>query len=164
MPVQELEMVLRVLNRRDNVQRVAFGLKVAELVTGKALTMDSVKLSKKLKAIVDKYVEELVKAVEKELERDSAGGDNNLRCSGTCSQYNIERRCMREAGHSGRHKFTPKGKICPRMLKHFIENLSAGEIMSMAGLDDEDVIKGHNNFQKLRELARRISKMSNLDD
>ena len=38
--------------------------------------------------------------------------------------------------------------------------MNAGDIMSMAGLDDEDVTKGYNNFKTMHKLVDNLAELA----
>ena len=80
------------------------------------------------------------------------------RCSQICRKSKL--RCFLNEGHKTRHKYTPKGLLSPSTITKLFLELTSGEIKSQAGLDNIDVIKGHENFERMSELADNHSVLS----
>jgi len=66
---------------------------------------------------------------------------------------------LKENGHHGRHKYTTSTTLSRRTCLRLLDCLTSGNIKSLAGLDDEDVEKGRNNFKNLRSLTERVLKL-----
>ena len=73
------------------------------------------------------------------------------RCRGKCRKSTLQ--CTKDDGHKGRHTFTPPDLLSPSTLTKLLLELTSGEIKSRAGLDNTDVIKGHDNFEQMRVLV-----------
>ena len=65
--------------------------------------------------------------------------------------------CLLNTGHEGRHQYTPKGLLSPSTITKILLGLTSGEIRSRAGLDNTDVLKGRNNFEKMRSLNQILN-------
>ena len=67
-------------------------------------------------------------------------------------------RCMRKKDHDKceskcRCQFTPDGMFSAFSEAKFLSATTNGSLKNLAGLDDKDVIKGHDNFKRLIEIA-----------
>ena len=80
--------------------------------------------------------------------------ESKPRCSQICRKLQL--RCFLKEGHQGRHKYTPKGLLSPSTITKLLLELTSGEIISHAGLDNIDVIKGHENFERMSQLAGNL--------
>ena len=72
------------------------------------------------------------------------------RCSKKNDTYGL--RCLLDDGHTGNHKYVPKGLLCPTSLTKILLELTSGEIKSQAGLDNITTIKGHENFKNMKSM------------
>ena len=64
------------------------------------------------------------------------------------------RRCMLCRDHKGvKCKFTSKGSISMSTAVEFIKATTSGEMKEISGLDDIKVLKGHNNWIKVRSIT-----------
>jgi len=86
----------------------------------------------------------------------SANCGNKLeqRCESVCKKSHL--RCINDKGHEGKHMFTPPDLLSPTTLTKLLLELTSGEIKSRAGLDNTDVIKGHDNFENMRVLTSTL--------
>jgi len=64
--------------------------------------------------------------------------------------------CIKPVGHEGSHRYTTSSMLSRTTCLRIMEKLSAGSIKSLAGLDDEDVCKGRNNFIQLRSIVEHL--------
>ena len=46
--------------------------------------------------------------------------------------------------------------LSPSSISKLVKALTSVKLTSLAGLDDEDVIKGHLNFKRMEEIAREL--------
>lgn len=76
------------------------------------------------------------------------------RCASVCKKSLL--RCTNDKDHEGRHMFTPPDLLSPSTLTKLLLELTSGEIKSRAGLDNIDVIKGHDNFERMRVLTSTL--------
>ena len=77
------------------------------------------------------------------------------RCSQKCRKSKL--RCVLDHGHEGRCKYTPNNLLSPSTITKILLELTSGEIKSRAGLDNTDVIKGHENFERMRSMVDTLS-------
>ena len=78
------------------------------------------------------------------------------RCSYTCAKSHL--RCILDANHEGkRHKFTPDHLLSPSTITKIVLELTSGKIKSRAGLDNIDVVKGHENFENMRAMVDNLT-------
>ncbi|KAL7554990.1 hypothetical protein ACHAWF_018659 [Thalassiosira exigua] len=77
------------------------------------------------------------------------------RCQRKCPKNGL--RCMNVREHKSRCRFTPPSMCSPSSIEKIIDCITHGKLKSLAGLDDEDVEKGHNNFKELGEMTERLS-------
>jgi len=84
-------------------------------------------------------------------------GNSNLRCKKKCDKYGL--RCYKSCDHVSQHKFTPKHLLSPSTLFRVISDLTSGAIKSRAGLDNTDVLKGHENFEQMRSLVSTLASL-----
>ena len=61
-----------------------------------------------------------------------------------------------QGGEKTKCQFTPSSMLSPSSIKRVVEAVSSGSLKSLAGLDDEDVEKGYENWKKLREIAQKL--------
>ena len=67
-------------------------------------------------------------------------------------------------GHEKRHKYTPDFLLSPSTITKIILELTSGEIKSRAGLDNTEVIKGHENFEAMRVMVDNLSSIIGGDE
>ena len=77
-----------------------------------------------------------------------------MRCSCRCKKSQF--RCVLDTGHKGHHKYTPKHLLSPSTISKILLELTSGEIKSLSGLDNIDVIKGHDNFENMRLMVDNL--------
>ena len=80
---------------------------------------------------------------------------NFVRCEAKCPLTGT--RCYKAKGHDKRHGFTPKNLLSPSTIYRLLKDLTSGAIRSRAGLDNIDVKKGSENFEKMRMLVTDLS-------
>ena len=71
---------------------------------------------------------------------------------------------MLQKNHAGRHKFTPSYLLSPSTITKILLELTSGEIKSRAGLDNTDVIKGHENFEAMRVMVDNLCSIIGSDN
>jgi hypothetical protein len=71
--------------------------------------------------------------------------------------------CFKKKNHDGKHAYTPDDKLSPSTIARILSNLTNGEIKSLAGLDNIDVIKGHDNFESMREMVKKLVYIGRMD-
>lgn len=71
---------------------------------------------------------------------------------------------MSTHGPEKQHKFTPKGLLSPSSITKLLLELTSGEITSRAGLDNIDVIKGDENFDRMSQIADILTEIIDTDD
>ena len=118
---QQIERILEILDNPKYVQRLAFGVKLIQLIDGEILKADSIKVNS-IRDIVEEYVSVLVEEIA-----DGLVEVPEDRCT-KCHQRYSSLQCLQQEGHYGSHKYTPKGKISPETLKNFVKSLTAGEL------------------------------------
>ena len=74
-----------------------------------------------------------------------------MRCTHVCRKSKL--RCLLNIGHKKRHRFTPPNLLSPSTITKLLSELTSGEIKSLAGLDNIDVSKGHDNFEQMRQIV-----------
>lgn len=85
------------------------------------------------------------------IDEDNSGTSKKCRCNYICPKTKM--RCLKEKHESGvRHTVTPKGFLSFSTFERIMKGLSSGTVKSLAGLDDIDVYKGGENFEKMRAL------------
>ena len=98
------------------------------------------------------------KMVEKYIELDGIElPDDNDCCPKKCPKNGL--RCMLEKGHGEgeskrRCQFSPPSMLSPSSIEKLVGAVTSGSLKSLAGLDDEDVQKGHNNWKRVRKIAQ----------
>ena len=75
-----------------------------------------------------------------------------------CPKKNPKTRtfCLNEKDHTGKCKFTPKGKLSPSSIERVLSQLTSGDIKSLRGLDNIDVEKGYENFERLKAIVSSL--------
>jgi hypothetical protein len=145
---EQLLMVLEAAREPDMMQLYLFGLKVYQLACGQLAELNAAGLSKKLFLLVEKYLRKTTTEMALNLDGISITSE---RCIHT-NQKQI--RCFLAKGHDGQHKCTSKLCMCEETLAKVVRSFTVGEVISMAGLADEDVVKGFKNFRSLRKIAQ----------
>ena len=82
-------------------------------------------------------------------------------CGAKCRKSGAQ--CIKREGHAGRHQFTPEGKLSPSTIASILQTLTNGEIKSLAGLDNIDVIKGHENFEHMRSMVQKLAQVGRMN-
>ena len=78
------------------------------------------------------------------------------RCKAMCRKSGV--RCLLRKDHKqgtprSQCKFTPASMFSPSSIERVLAATTNGSLNSLAGLDDEDVEKGYNNFKKIQEIT-----------
>jgi hypothetical protein len=151
-----LVKLLAFLESSGNLQRAAFGRQVKDLLDGlHTIEMDNMSRLKKLNKLVADYL--TIVLAELELITTKKGEDvppDESRCKKL--DQKTPRRCMKSRSHDGECAFTPKGSICADTVRALVDSLTVGDIKSLSGLDDVKVLKGRDNFARLREIAKQV--------
>ena len=75
-------------------------------------------------------------------------------CNATCAESGSQ--CMKLKNHTGSHKYLLPGAISKSLFTKLCNSLTDGQIKNLAGLDNTDVIKGHENFQEMGLIVDRL--------
>ena len=90
-----------------------------------------------------------------------------LMLSGRCKCCNDRdrRQCLNDItdGPCKKHKWTPKGSMSERAVRALVETLTVGQMLSMAGIDDINQIKGSNNFANMRATILQLCSIAGTD-
>ena len=156
---QKLVRLLSFMNSPGYIQRVAFGVKVQEVLGG----LDNVTLDNLARtAPLHKITKDFLLSIEEEASYNKDIPRSDLRCQ--CLERGTFRRCLLPRNHKAegicKCKFTPKGSVCSRTIEDFVKSLTGGQIKSLSGLDDIKEIKGRRSFQELRVLAEKYCQKS----
>ena len=119
-PTQELEVIMRIMDNPKYTQRLAFGVTLMQLADDTIVTLDKVQTN-----ALNKIIEDYVRALVDEINDGLIDLPQN-RCKATHQSFG-SLQCIREEGHNGSHRYTPKGKMSPETVKKFIASLTAGE-------------------------------------
>lgn len=99
---------------------------------------------------------------------DSTSSDENGETEGNveeecclenwCPKKNPKTRtfCLKEKEHTGKCQFTPKGKLSPSSIERVLSQLTSGDLKSLRGLDNIDVEKGYENFERLKAIVSSL--------
>ena len=149
-PESIIKKLLYLLEQPMNLQKHAFGSKLLAICDG----MKSVELAAvaRAKPMLD-LVKSFIMALDSEAGCKCTVPDED-RC--TKLEDNTMRRCMKTAGHGGKHKYTTKGSICARTVEDLVGTLTTDEIRRFTGLDDIKILKGNDNFKRMRELTEKL--------
>ena len=82
-------------------------------------------------------------------------------CGARCKKSDAP--CFKKKNHEGNHAYTPENKLSPSTIARILATLTNGEIKSLAGLDNIDVIKGHDNFENMREMVKKLVYIGRMD-
>jgi hypothetical protein len=136
--LEELECFLGYVE--DNfIQNHAYGTKEHVMASGAIVQLDAVSTTANTGKIMRDYT--------------AAANDSNdtsiieNRCKKRCPKTNTQ--CMLSEGHEDdkRCKFTPHGCVSASTIHKVLGGLTKGSIKSLAGLDDEDTLKGGNSIE-----------------
>jgi hypothetical protein len=151
-----LAKLLTFLDSSGNLQRAAFGRQVKDLLDGlHTVEMDNVSRLKNLNKLVADYLTVIL--AELDVITTKTGEEvppDESRC--TKLDQKTPRRCMKPRSHEGDCAFTPKGSICAGTVRALVDSLTVGDIKSLSGLDDVKVLKGRDNFARLRDIAKQV--------
>jgi hypothetical protein len=142
----------------DSLQRTAFGTKNVKLEAGGMMaTIANVKTNRKIPTIEDEFRQKVIPAMLPFLE----GSDLDDLESSCCEKEDRKGlRCRKEKEHGGNCKFLPSSAISEKTIRRILKAITAGECKSLAGLDDDDVEKGAQNFLNLRTLVHKLSALT----
>jgi hypothetical protein len=150
-----LHRLLQFLELPGNLQRYAFGTQLRLLLDGlKTVELDKVSRCKKLDKLVADFITSICSEIDIMVDDEIDLPAAECRCMKM--EKSTLRRCMQERHHEGRCKFTPESTICSTTVWELIQTLTAGDIKSLSGLDDVRVLKGRDNFEALRNIAKRV--------
>ena len=151
-PIQTLTRFFEYLESPGILQRYAFGTRLLQLCNGKDYReLENIDTLKKVQTITTDFI----MALDSEIASDESSlPAKNERC---CKlERDTQRRCMYLRRHGGKCKFTPTGSLSRSTVIKLVKTLTGGEVKTLAGLDDVKVLKGRDNFDRLRELARDL--------
>ena len=152
----KLQRLLHHLEAPGNLQRYAYGTKLLQLAEGTdaSATVNIDKVDR-LKKTIDLTVEYIMS-----LEADMMDGfgeeeiQEEERCA--CRERDTYRRCRLKDKHQGKHKFTGKGSLSVTAVRNLVKTLTGDDIKRLSGLDDTKVLKGRENFNRMRRLSEEI--------
>lgn len=153
----QLQFLLNFLDSPGNLQRYAFGsklLNVAEGTSGsKTVEIDRVDRLKKVEKISVEYIMGLDAQMNgAAVDNQEDLGDN--RC--TCCEALTKRQCRLKHGHVGNHKYTASSSLSVTTVRNLVKSLTGDEIKRLSGLDDTKVLKGRDNFRRMKTLAGQL--------
>ena len=131
----------------DYLQGHAFGMNEVKLSNGETLQLDAVSTTANNSKLVRDWacVTNMIALSQTEIPADEN------RCIHRCKKSRS--RCLLVKGHAKKqHKYTPDNSISPSSLERIVNTIGNGNLKSLAGLDDEDVMKGAGNFKRLHEI------------
>ena len=148
-----LKDLLWFLESPGNLQQFAFGSKMIALRGGKqTLEVDSVARQKKLNRLAADFIAVVHGEMTAMAASDQEIPESQERC--VCMEKFTMRRCMKERGHAGSCSYTPVGSISVNTAMKLIESMTSGDLKRLSGLDDTKVLKGRDNFERMRTIAR----------
>jgi hypothetical protein len=128
-----LHRLLQFLESPGNLQRYAFGTQLCMLLDGsKTVELDKVSRSNKL----DKLVADFITAI--------------------CSEIDVMVDDEIDLPAAECHCMKMESTVCSTTVWELIQTLMAGDINSLSVLDDVRVLKGRDNFEALRNIAKRV--------
>ena len=137
---QTLGDFLQWLYASDLLQHLAFGQKVIKQSSGKFICIEAVDRTKTTNAIVKEYFRTFL--------QDQGEVDIDF-CEKKNRKSNTQ--CVLKKGHGGRHAYIPKdgSMLSPSLVEKIVNELTAGEMKSLAGLDNTYVECGRENFENM---------------
>lgn len=143
--------------QENNLQHHAFGTKEYITATGATVLLDKMSTTANATKIMRDY------SAARCNDNDSSSDEN--KCDKRCP--NTNKPCILEKGHKntpGQHrcKFTDKKSLSGSTIRKILDSLTNGHLTSLAGLDDEDTIKGGDNIKRCLEIADILSTDLNL--
>jgi hypothetical protein len=161
------------LHASNYLQNLSFGHKVVQYCNGIHTAIEAVKLTKNMTTITRDYADMWLREHSSSVENDAElgniniedddsrigvniyGEDNAYRCTAICRKSRLQ--CFLSKDHERGHKFTPKSRLSSSSIANILQQLTAGKIRSLAGLDDTDEEKGRLNFLSMKALIRTLS-------
>ena len=154
-----LQKFCRFLEGPGVLQRYAFGEAIIELCGGSAhVAIDNVDRLQDARTLTSKFLLSVDAEVMAE-GRDELLPDEN-RCR--CVEKDTLRRCMHQRGHKEaeggeqRCKFTPDGSLGRTTVLALVNTFTGNDIKKLSGLDDTRVLKGRDNFERARRVAKEL--------
>ena len=144
------------LETQQLLQQHAVGTQRHMLVNGEEHIFDNISLT----ADSGKIMRDYGKLVESVAVQDGIEVPQDVdRCKAMCRKSGV--RCLLRKDHKqgtsrSQCKYTPGSLFSPSSIERVLAAATNGSLKSLAGLDDEDVEKGYNNFKKIREIATRV--------
>ena len=147
----KLETLLEFLGYLDDnqLQNHAFGDLDYKASNGDRVQLDAVSTVSSVKTIVRDYHN-----------APSEGACSSNQCSKRCPKSN--NRCCLIEGHETNCQFTAENKLSASTLERIIGGITRGQLKSLAGLDDEDTLKGRNSIERLLEIYTILSNAMDL--
>ena len=143
---KDVEMFLGWLSDKGFVQNHAYGSKSHQFRSGAMLRADKVSLTSDKRTILKEYAVDF-------LERDV---DVENRCERRYIKN--QQQCFLEKGHESKCDFTGGGGLCADSIEKIMGVAFKGELKCRAGLDDEDVTRGHDNIKRCIEILKEVAK------
>jgi hypothetical protein len=148
-----LKDLLWFLESPGNSQQFAFGSKMIALFGGKqTLEVDSVARQKKLNRLAADFIAVVHGEMTAMAASDQDVQDSENRCV-RMEKFSM-RRCMNERGHAGSCAYAPVGSISVNTSMKLIDSMTSGDLKRLSGLDDTKVLKGRDNFERMRTIAK----------
>ena len=144
------------LETQQLLQQHAVGTQRHTLENGEEHIFDNISLT----ADSGKIMRDYGKLVESVAVQDGIEVPQDVdRCKAMCRKSGV--RCLLRKDHKqgtsrSQCKFTPGSLFSPSSIERVLAAATHGSLKSLAGLDDEDVEKGYNNFKRIREIATRV--------
>ena len=128
----------------DQLQSTAYGDKNVQLSTGVIAQLDNVHTSSTNDVIKEYYAQQNPNALSED-----------VRC--TKRHPKLNKQCYLPKERDSQCDFTSAMVLSQSSLEMLINELTSGQLNSLAGLDDEDVLKGRNSIERLVEIYESLS-------
>jgi hypothetical protein len=149
-----LDRVLRFLDAPTSVQKYAYGTKVVPILEGtdcvELSNVDRLQKSQDLAARFIRTMDEEITA-----EANALLPPSEERCQK--SENKTFRRCMCKRGHTGKCKFTKHGSASLTAINEVVKFLTGGDCKTLSGLDDVKVLKGTDNWKRLKHINDHVT-------
>ena len=154
---QLLQSFLVFLENPGNLQRYAYGTKLLNLAEGssgsRTVEIDKVDRLKKIEDLTVEYI----LALDADLNGAGDCDDEEMgdqRCA--CREKVSLRRCRLKEGHEKKHRYTAKGSLSVSTVRNLVKTMTGEDIKRLSGLDDTKVLKGRDNFKRMRRLVDEL--------
>ena len=89
-------------------------------------------------------------------------GLEGIQCKCKCSQTKIQ--CQRNLGHKKRHSYNIPGLLSLSTINKIVKAMTDGQIKNLNGLDNTDVTKGYDNFERMKNIVEKLVNVGDLDE